>query len=132
MSAGIQYPDTLIERLHTIWGDGFLSPGGPEEVAEIVTCLDLDDKTIFDIGFGTGGPIIALAQKNDVARIVGIDVELPMRDRAAKNIERAGHARAKAVHGGGLRPSPSSGIQADALALFWSDSNSDFIDVGEI
>ena len=34
MSDDIQYPGHFIERLHTIWGEGFLSPGGPEEVGE--------------------------------------------------------------------------------------------------
>ena len=61
MSSDIQYPDHFIERLLSVWGEGFLSPGGPAEVAEIVAGLDLSGKTVLDIGFGTGGPSIALA-----------------------------------------------------------------------
>ncbi len=41
VSDDIQYPDHFIERLHAIWCEGFLSPGGPEEVCEIVKGIDL-------------------------------------------------------------------------------------------
>ena len=90
MSNDIQYPDHFIERLHLIWGEGFLSPGGPEEVREIVKDLDLSGKVVLDIGFGTGGPSIALARDHHAARVVGIDVESQLCDRAARNIARAG------------------------------------------
>lgn len=92
MSDDIQYPDQFTSRLHTIWGEGFLSPGGPEEVAEIVKDVDLAGKTVLDIGFGTGGPAIVLAKKYQVRRIIGIDVEPQLRDRAAINIDKAGVA----------------------------------------
>ena len=62
MSDDIQYPEDFTSRLQAIWGDGFLSPGGPEEIAEIVAGLDLDGKTVLDIGFGIGGPAAILAR----------------------------------------------------------------------
>ncbi len=92
MTENIQYPDHFIERLHTIWGEGFLSPGGPEEVAEIVTGMGLAGKTVLDVGFGTGGPAIALASQHGAARVVGIDVEAQLRERAARNVDNAGVA----------------------------------------
>jgi phosphoethanolamine N-methyltransferase len=51
--------------------------------------LDLDGKIVLDIGFGTGGPAIALARDLGAGKVVGIDVEPPMLDKATKNIERA-------------------------------------------
>ena len=89
MSDDIQYPDHFIERLHAVWGEGFLSPGGREEVAQIITGLDLDGKIVLDIGFGTGGPAIALAGDWRAGKVVGIDVEPQLLEKAAKNIERA-------------------------------------------
>lgn len=90
MSEDIQYPDHFIERLHVIWGEGFLSPGGPEEVSEIVKGIDLSGKVVLDVGFGTGGPAIALAKDHHAAKVVGIDVESQLRDRASKNVDNAG------------------------------------------
>jgi len=90
MNDDIQYPDHFIERLHTVWGEGFLSPGGAEEVGEIVRGIDLSDKVVLDVGFGTGGPAIALVGNHQAARVVGIDVEAQLRDRASKNIDQAG------------------------------------------
>ena len=49
MSDDIQYPDHFIERLHTVWGEGFLSPGGSEEVRQIVSGIDLSGKVVLDI-----------------------------------------------------------------------------------
>lgn len=92
MSDDIQYPDHFIERLHLIWGEGFLSPGGPEEVREIVKGLDLSGKVVLDIGFGTGGPAIALARDHHAARVIGTDVESQLYDRAHKNVDKAGVA----------------------------------------
>lgn len=92
MSGDIQYPEHFIERLHIIWGEGFLSPGGPEEVNEIVRGLDLAGKTALDIGFGTGGPAITLARDHGLAKVVGIDIEPQLRDRAIAHAEHAGVA----------------------------------------
>lgn len=90
MGNDIQYPDHFIVRLHSVWGEGFLSPGGPEEIGEIVKDLDLSNKTVLDIGFGSGGPAIVLAKKHEAGKVVGIDVEPQLRERALANIERAG------------------------------------------
>ena len=89
MSEDIQYPDHFTKRLHIIWGDGFLSPGGPEEVSEILKNVDLDGRTVLDIGFGTGGPAIHIATTTGVAKLVGIDVEPQLREEATKRVVAA-------------------------------------------
>jgi phosphoethanolamine N-methyltransferase len=88
MSDDIQYPDHFIERLHTVWGEGFLSPGGPEEVGEIVRGIELSGKVVLDIGFGTGGPAITLAKNHHAEKVVGIDVEAQLRDHASQLVQR--------------------------------------------
>ena len=87
----IQYTEDFIDRLHLVWGPGFLSPGGPEEVGEIVRGLDLEGKRILDIGCGTGGPAIVLARDKG-ARMVCIDVEPQLIERARRNADDAGMA----------------------------------------
>lgn len=90
MPSDVQYPDHFIERLHAVWGNGFLSPGGEEEVVEIIGNLDLGGRTVLDVGFGTGGPAIVLAGQLGAERVIGIDVEAPLLARATKNVEAAG------------------------------------------
>ncbi len=89
MSSSLQYPDHFVERLHAVWGDGFLSPGGPEEVKEIVRYIELADKTVLDIGCGTGGPALVLAAELG-AHVVAIDVEHPLLDAARASAKKAG------------------------------------------
>lgn len=58
-----------------MWGEGFLSPGGPEEVAEMVAGIDLTGKRVLDVCSGLGGVDILLATRHGAAAVVGIDVE---------------------------------------------------------
>jgi ubiquinone/menaquinone biosynthesis C-methylase UbiE len=92
MSDEIQYPDHFITRLHTVWGEGFLSPGGPEEVGEIIRGIDLSGKVVLDIGFGTGGPAVTLAKDHQAGKVIGIDVEAQLRNHANQLVERTGLA----------------------------------------
>src|SRR3546814_3015026 len=87
----IQYPDEFIDRLHLIWGDAFLSPGGPEEVRAIVSGLDLEDGEVLDIGCGTGGPAIVLARDKG-ARVTAVDIEPQLLERGRRFAAKAGVA----------------------------------------
>ncbi|MEE9427595.1 MAG: methyltransferase domain-containing protein [Paracoccaceae bacterium] len=86
-----QYPNEFIDRLHLVWGPGFLSPGGPTEVAKIVEGLELQDKRVLDIGCGTAGPAIVLAREFG-AQLICLDVEKVLIDRARVNAKNAGVA----------------------------------------
>ena len=44
-----EYTDDFAAGLELMWGQGFMSPGGPEEVGLIVRGLDLQGKEILDI-----------------------------------------------------------------------------------
>ena len=45
-----------IAEFEAMFGEGFLSPGGQEEVAKIVENVSLTGKEVLDIGVGIGGP----------------------------------------------------------------------------
>jgi len=45
---------------------------------------------VLDFGFGTGGPAIALVKNHYAEKVIGVDVEPQLRDRAAANIEASG------------------------------------------
>jgi len=68
-----EYDPRMLKLLQIMWGDGFLSPGGPEAVRAIVAGLDLTDKTVLDIGCGLGGLDEVLAGAFG-ARVIGVDV----------------------------------------------------------
>ena len=69
------YPPRMIAMLEAIWGEGFLSPGGPAEVARVLEGHDIRGKAVLDIGCGAGGIDVALVQTHGAGYVTGIDVE---------------------------------------------------------
>lgn len=95
----------LVAGCQLLWGEGFLSPGGDQEVALIVNGLDLEGKEILDIGSGIGGPTICLATKHGAGHVVGVDVEPSNVERAMRRSNKAGLAHRvtfQVVEGSGL------------------------------
>jgi len=82
MTSDYHYPPRLIAMLEAIWGEGFLSPGGPEEVARILAGQDITGAAVLDIGCGAGGIDIALVARHGAGHVTGIDVEDPVLVRA--------------------------------------------------
>jgi 2-polyprenyl-3-methyl-5-hydroxy-6-metoxy-1,4-benzoquinol methylase len=106
-----EYTDEFAAGLELIWGEGFLSPGGEEEVSLIVQNLDLADKNILDIGSGLGGPATCLAYQHKARRVIGIDIEPLNVRRATAYAEKSGFAdklEFQAVDGGELPFEPES------------------------
>lgn len=71
----MQYAKAFTDALQFMWGEGFLSPGGPEEVAKMLADEDLHGKRVLDIGAGVGGVDALLVERHGAAEVVGIDVE---------------------------------------------------------
>ena len=84
------YPLDSILFLEELWGDGFLSPGGSEEVERLLSGMDLSGRTVVDIGSGAGGIPILLADRCGAARVIGLDVETTMVAHARAKVERGG------------------------------------------
>ena len=83
-----EYEEELLNFLQIVWGEGFLSPGGPEAVARVMDGLDVRDKLVLDIGCGLGGVDVILARDHD-ARVMALDIEEDLvrrtRDRIRQN-----------------------------------------------
>jgi phosphoethanolamine N-methyltransferase len=84
------YDDALVALLELVWGEGYMSPGGPDEIRMIVEGVELDGKAVLDLGCGTGGITRFLAQTYRPASIVGIDVDRGLIARASKDAAAAG------------------------------------------
>lgn len=93
MSGGEElYDDRSIRFLEHLWGDGYLSPGGPEEVALILDGIPVEGAIVLDIGCGAGGITASLARDYGAARVIGLDVEETACQVARAHAERAGVA----------------------------------------
>ncbi|WP_052161663.1 methyltransferase domain-containing protein [Hoeflea sp. BAL378] len=88
--AAPEYDDTAIRFLEALWGEGFLSPGGPDEVRRVVADVDFAGKRVLDIGCGSGGITLFLAREYEPAKIVGYDVEQPVVDLATRRAREQG------------------------------------------
>lgn len=84
----IHYEPDFILFLEELWGEGYLSPGGPEEIGRVLEGLDLSSKHGVDIGCGSGGITIALARDYGAGHVIGIDVESPVCDRAREQVAK--------------------------------------------
>jgi phosphoethanolamine N-methyltransferase len=84
------YHPALITLLERVWGDGWLSPGGPDEVARLLDGLDLTGKAVLDIGCGAGGIDVALVRNHNAGFVTGIDVEDTVCATARARVAREG------------------------------------------
>ncbi|MEJ8570155.1 methyltransferase domain-containing protein [Microbaculum marinum] len=117
---GSGYAGGHLALLQLIWGEGFLSPGGPAEVGLILDGLDLAGRRVLDIGCGVGGIDRLIAQDHSVAEVVGIDVEAPLVDEARR--ATAGSAVAGKVRFELVEPGPLPFADASFDAVFSKDS----------
>lgn len=84
------YPARMIAMLEAIWGEGFLSPGGRDEVARVIGDHDITGASVLDIGCGAGGIDVALVSAHGAGFVTGIDVEDPVLTHARALVVRAG------------------------------------------
>jgi ubiquinone/menaquinone biosynthesis C-methylase UbiE len=71
----MSYDKTFIDGLQFMWGKGFLSPGGPEEVRDVLNGHDIGGLNVLDIGSGLGGIDILLVKQFGCGHVTGIDVD---------------------------------------------------------
>ena len=90
MSRESQYSRAVVTSMEEIFGKGFLSPGGPEEIVRIFEGFDLAGLQVLDWGCGLGGATMTLARDLGAGRVLGIDVDEGNLAHARANIAAAG------------------------------------------
>lgn len=84
-----EYDDNMVTVLELIWGEGYMAPGGPGNVAKMLAGLETNGRRILDIGCGIGGPALEMARTHG-ASVVGIDLEAPLIERAQQATSDSG------------------------------------------
>jgi SAM-dependent methyltransferase len=100
-----EYDAGMLTLLQIIWGEGFLSPGGAEELARLFEGSDISGCDVLDIGCGLGAIDELLVTQYRARSVVGIDIDPTLLAETQRRIERAGLAdriRAQRVDGGRL------------------------------
>ena len=82
--ATAEYDSKVTRFLEALWGEGFLSPGGPDEVDRVLENVSLERLTGLDIGCGTGGVTKHLVVRHNAAHVTGFDVARPLIRAAQK------------------------------------------------
>lgn len=73
-----------------VYGTGYLSMGGDEEVGRIVSPVIIEAKDVLDIGCGLGGAVVALARDHGAKHVQGIDIDADLLTRADELVKSAG------------------------------------------
>ncbi len=90
MSKSDHYDKNTINFLGEFWGDGYMSPGGPEEVARVIEGLDLKALCVLDIGCGSGQISIELVKTYHARHVTGIDIEDTVVDSTIRRVSSLG------------------------------------------
>jgi phosphoethanolamine N-methyltransferase len=88
----MQYSKAFTDALQFAWGEGFLSPGGPDEVDDMLRGHDISGRRVLDIGSGLGGVDALLVSRHGAAEVIGIDVEEQLIDAARALVSSRGLA----------------------------------------
>ena len=89
MQDEVLYNQQVIRFLEEIWGDGFLSPGGQDEVARVISGVNVKGKNVLDIGSGSGACAVLLVSEHDAVQVIGMDVEDTVCEAANRRIKMA-------------------------------------------
>ena len=115
-----EYDEALQALLQLIWGDGFLSPGGAEEIRELLAGNPVRDCDVLDIGAALGAVDQLLVEEHGARSVVGIDVDPAMLRKMDRRIAAAGLSdRIRSVC---IEPGPLPFADASFDVVFSKDS----------
>lgn len=100
-----EYDESMLALLQIIWGDGFLSPGGSDEIARLLEGSSIAGCDVLDIGCGLGAVDELLIREHHARSVTGVDIDPELVRRMRERIARAvltDRIRAVEVDGGAL------------------------------
>jgi ubiquinone/menaquinone biosynthesis C-methylase UbiE len=115
-----EYDAGLQAMLQLVWGEGFLSPGGAEEVARVLAGLDIRGRSVLDIGSGLGGVDVLLVEQHGAGHVTGIDLEPDLIAQARECVAR--RSLADRIEFRQVTPGPLPFAEARFDVVFSKDS----------
>jgi phosphoethanolamine N-methyltransferase len=106
-----EYDTAMLDLLQLLWGDGFLSPGGSDELDRLFEGSDIQGCKVLDIGCGLGAIDELLVTRYGAASVTGIDIDPALVSRMQARVECGGlseRIRGAKVDGGPLPFAPAS------------------------
>lgn len=91
MAHADEYHDNMVTMLELVWGEGYMAPGGPGNVARMLSGIETQGRRLLDIGCGIGGPACEMARAHG-ADVTGIDLEASLVERANRRATDLGIA----------------------------------------
>ena len=82
------YDQQNIATMELLYGEGYLSAGGDEEVVTIFQGFETSGSSVLDLGCGLGGASIAIARHLAVEKVYGVDVDQSLLHRAKELIDK--------------------------------------------
>ena len=83
------YDQRNIDTMELVYGRGYLSAGGDEEVFRILEGINTTGGQVLDIGCGLGGAAVAIASRYDPAAVIGFDIDPIVLDRAERLVSES-------------------------------------------
>ena len=85
-----EYSEELLEYLQLFRGEGFLSPGGADETRRVLDRVDVENRSVLEIGSGLGGCCLIIALERGAKQVHGLDVEPVVIAKARETVAKAG------------------------------------------
>ena len=82
------YNEKNIATMELIYGEGYLSAGGDQEVSRIFKDVETDQSVILDVGCGLGGAVVTLAKHHNAKHVYGMDIDNAVLKRASGLVEK--------------------------------------------
>ncbi len=87
-----KYNRSNIDTMEMVYGRGYLSAGGDDEVVKMFDGLDIQGKRVLDLGCGLGGAAVVIVNDLDAGELIAYDIDETVLSRAEDLVEEKGIA----------------------------------------
>jgi ubiquinone/menaquinone biosynthesis C-methylase UbiE len=117
MSTPNRYDQSNIDTMEMVYGRGYLSGGGDEEVVKILDGINLRDAHVLDLGCGMGGATLAMLSRLEAHHVTGFDIDSDLLIRADELVREGGYEDRCTLVAGSPGPLPFEDKKFDCVYM---------------